>query len=291
MRPLSLHHKKQFKMKYEQLVKNILKKKSFLCVGLDSDFYKLPKCIMDFEFPVFEFNKRIIDHTANFAVAYKPNLAFYEALGAAGWISLEMTANYIKKNYPDIFLIADAKRGDIGNTSKMYAKAFLQDLAFDSITVNPYMGEDSVTPFLSYPDKWVILLALTSNNGAFDFQFIRDEKTSDTVFETVLKVSQKWGDKNNMMYVVGATQADMLTKVRKIAPEHFILVPGIGAQGGDLEDVVKYGMNKNIGLLINSSRDIIYAEGTDRFADAAGEVASNLQKKMEDLINKYIKIN
>ncbi len=274
-------------MTYDQLVKNIQKKKSFLCIGLDTDLSKLPKCIMDFEFPVFEFNKRIIDHTAQYAVAYKPNLAFYETIGAAGWVSLDLTIDYIKKNYPDIFVIADAKRGDIGNTSKMYAKAFLQDMNCDAITVAPYMGEDSVTPFLSYTNKWTIVLALTSNDGAFDFQFLKDQLTDDTFFEIVLKKSMKWGTKNNMMYVVGATKADMLTKIRTIVPDHFLLVPGVGAQGGSLEDVAEYGMNKNCGILVNSSRNIIYADGTDRFADAAGEEALAVQQKMEQLLKKH----
>lgn len=271
------------------LFNNIKKKKSFLCVGLDTDYYKLPKFLMDFEYPIFEFNKRIIDETAKYSIAYKPNLAFYESLGAAGWMNLEMTVQYVRANYPDIFLIADAKRGDIGNTSKMYAKAFLNDLNFDSITVAPYMGEDSVSPFLSYPDKWVILLALTSNPGANDFQFFTDGNSK--LFETVLRKSQQWGNKDNMMYVVGATRAEMLVDIRKIVPDHFLLIPGVGAQGGSLEDVVKYGINQQCGLIVNNSRGIIYADATDQFAKVAGEKAAEMQKEMESLLIKHKILN
>ncbi len=240
-------------MNYKQLVSNIKQKKSFLCVGLDTDYNMLPKFLMETEYPVFEFNKRIVDETAKYVVAYKPNMAFYEILGAAGWINLLMTINYIRERYPDIFIIADAKRSDIGNTSKMYAKAFLGEMNFDAITVNPYMGEDSVTPFLSFENKWVILLALTSNSGASDFQFIKDNETDQKLFELVLRKSQAWGNRENMMYVVGATKAEMLADIRKIVPEHFLLIPGVGAQGGNLEEVVKYGINKQCGLLVNSS--------------------------------------
>ena len=221
--------------------------------------------------PVFEFNKRIIDATHKYAVAYKPNVAFYECYGAKGWLSLESTVRYIKENYPDIFVIADAKRGDIGNTSKMYAKAFLENMPFDAITVAPYMGEDSVTPFLSYNDKWVILLALTSNKGADDFQYHNEDGIK--LFERVLSVSQKWGTINNMMYVVGATRAEMLKDIRKIVPDHFLLVPGVGAQGGSLEEVARYGMNSKCGLLVNSSRGIIFADNTENFDKVAGEKA------------------
>jgi len=270
-------------MTYKELVENIKQKQSFLCVGLDSDIEKIPNHLKTFDDPVFEFNKQIIDNTAKYTVAYKPNLAFYESTGISGLISLDKTVKYLKTNYPDIFIIADAKRGDIGNTSKMYAKAFFENQDFDSVTVAPYMGEDSVTPFLSYENKWVILLALTSNQGSFDFQFIED-KTDRRLFETVLEKSAKWGTKENMMYVVGATKAEMLTDIRKIIPEHFLLVPGVGAQGGSLEEVAKYGMNKDCGLLVNSSRGIIFADNTENFAKIAGEKAKELQEQMENLL-------
>lgn len=273
-------------MNANTLFENIKTKKSFLCVGLDSDLSKLPRCVMDAQYPVFEFNRQIIDTTAQYAVAYKPNMAFYEPLGAAGWISLQMTVNYIRENYPGIFIIADAKRGDIGNTSKMYAKAFLQDLACDAVTVAPYMGEDSVTPFLGIPDKWVILLALTSNQGAADFQFTTDSN-GKRLFENVLEKSQKWGNTNNLMYVVGATKAEMLTDVRKIVPNHFLLIPGVGAQGGSLEDVVRYGLNDQVGLLVNNSRNIIYADATNQFAKVAGEKAAEMQSEMQKLLVAY----
>ena len=274
-------------MNYKQLVSNIKQKKSFLCVGLDTDYNMLPKFLMDSEYPIFEFNKRIIDETAKYVVAFKPNMAFYEILGAAGWISLQMTINYIRGKHPDIFIIADAKRGDIGNTSKMYAKAFLGEMNFDAITVNPYMGADSVTPFLSFENKWVILLALTSNSGASDFQFIKDNETDQKLFELVLRKSQAWGNRENMMYVVGATKAEMLVEIRKIVPEHFLLVPGVGSQGGSLEEVAKHGINKQCGLLVNSSRNIIYADATNIFAKVAGEKALEMQKEMEYLLQKY----
>ena len=275
-------------MTYKELVENINKKQSFLCVGLDSDIEKIPNHLKKLEDPVFEFNKQIIDSTAKYTVAYKPNLAFYESTGISGLISLDKTVKYIKKNYPDIFIIADAKRGDIGNTSKMYAKAFFQNQNFDSVTVAPYMGEDSVSPFLTYENKWVILLALTSNEGAFDFQFIED-KESKRLFEHVLTKSTKWGTKENMMYVVGATKAEMLSDIRKIIPEHFLLVPGIGAQGGSLEEVAKYGMNKNCGLLVNSSRGIIFADNTENFAKIAGKKAKELQEQMQKLMFNHMK--
>lgn len=274
-------------MNYKQLVSNIKQKKSFLCVGLDTDYNMLPKFLMETEYPVFEFNKRIVDETAKYVVAYKPNMAFYEILGAAGWINLLMTINYIRERYPDIFIIADAKRSDIGNTSKMYAKAFLGEMNFDAITVNPYMGEDSVTPFLSFENKWVILLALTSNSGASDFQFIKDNETDQKLFELVLRKSQAWGNRENMMYVVGATKAEMLADIRKIVPEHFLLIPGVGAQGGNLEEVAKYGIIKHCGLLVNSSRNIIYADATNIFAKVAGEKAHEMQKEMEILLQKH----
>ena len=272
-------------MNYTELVKNIKLKQSFLCVGLDTDIEKIPEHLKKFEDPIFEFNKQIIDETIKYTVAYKPNLAFYESIGISGWQSLEKTVNYLTKNYPDAFIIADAKRGDIGNTSKMYAKAFFENMNFDSVTVAPYMGEDSITPFLSYKDKWIILLALTSNKGAYDFQFMQENDTK--LFENVLKTSLKWGAKENMMYVIGATKANMLVDVRKIIPEHFLLVPGIGAQGGSLQEVAKYGMNKNCGLLVNSSRGIIYADNTKDFAKIAGIKAKELQTEMCELLKKY----
>ncbi|MDE5612726.1 MAG: orotidine-5'-phosphate decarboxylase [Odoribacter sp.] len=271
-------------MDYTQLFEQIKKKKSFLCVGLDSDMAKIPAHLLNAVDPVFEFNKAIIEATAEVAIAYKPNIAFYESRGVEGWMSLEKTIRYIKKNYPEIFTIADAKRGDIGNTSQMYAKAFLQTLDFDSITVAPYMGEDSVTPFLQYEGKWVILLALTSNKGAFDFQFFDSE--GEKLYEKVLKKSQEWGDARNMMYVVGATKAEMLEGIRRIVPDHFLLVPGVGAQGGSLEEVAKYGMNAHCGLIVNSSRGIIFADHTENFAVRAGEEARKLQKDMERLLKE-----
>lgn len=271
-------------MNYNQLFEQIRKKKSFLCVGLDSDIAKIPQHLMNAEDPVFEFNKAIVDATAAFTIAYKPNIAFYESRGVAGWLSLEKTVKYIRKHYPEIFTIADAKRGDIGNTSQMYAKAFLETLDFDSITVAPYMGEDSVTPFIQYDGKWVILLALTSNKGAFDLQFF--EENGVKLYERVLQVSQQWGDKTNMMYVVGATKAEMLESIRKIVPDHFLLVPGVGAQGGSLEEVAKYGMNSHCGLVVNSSRGIIFADKTENFAIRAGEEAHKLQQDMERLLKE-----
>lgn len=269
-------------MNYTALFEQIKQKKSFLCVGLDSDIAKIPPHLLKTEDPVFEFNKAIIDATAAFTIAYKPNIAFYECRGIEGWKSLEKTVKYIKANYPEIFTIADAKRGDIGNTSEMYAKAFLETLDFDSITVAPYMGEDSVTPFVKYAGKWVILLALTSNKGAFDFQFM--EENSEKLYERVLRISQKWGDQNNMMYVVGATKAEMLGGIRQIVPNHFLLVPGVGAQGGSLEEVAKYGMNSHCGLIVNSSRGIIFADTTENYAIRAGEEAHILQQDMESLL-------
>ena len=266
-------------MDHRKLFENIVKKRSFLCVGLDSEIEKIPSFLLKVKDPVFEFNKRIIDATHEYTVAYKPNVAFYEYYGAKGWVSLESTVKYIKSNYPEIFVIADAKRGDIGNTSKMYAKAFLENMPFDAITVAPYMGEDSVTPFLSFNDKWVVLLALTSNKGADDFQYHNEDGIK--LFERVLTVSQKWGNTDNLMYVVGATRADMLKEIRKIVPDHFLLVPGVGAQGGSLEEVVKYGMNSSCGLLVNSSRGIIFADSTDNFDKIAGEKAEEIQTEME----------
>lgn len=280
-------------MTKQELFSIIQKKKSFLCVGLDTDITKIPSHLLKEEDPVFAFNKQIIDATHDITVSYKPNMAFYETLGAKGWISLEKTIDYINKTYPDVFTIADAKRGDIGNTSSMYAKAFLETLNFDSITVAPYMGEDSVTPFIQYKNKWVIVLALTSNKGAFDFQTNEilphlDKDRGVRLFEKVLQTSKKWGTPDNMMYVVGATKAEMLTDIRKIIPEHFLLVPGVGAQGGSLNEVAKYGMNKQCGLLVNSSRGIIYAGTGLDFADKAREEAVKMQKEMEELLEKYL---
>lgn len=271
-------------MNYTALFEQIKKKKSFLCVGLDSDIAKIPQHLLNAGDPVYEFNKAIIDATVAYTIAYKPNIAFYESRGVEGWQSLEKTVKYIRTNYPEVFTIADAKRGDIGNTSQMYAKAFLDTLNFDSITVAPYMGEDSVTPFIKYEGKWVILLALTSNKGAFDFQLM--EENGEKLYERVLKVSQQWGGKDNMMYVVGATKAEMLGGIRKIVPDHFLLVPGVGAQGGSLEEVAKYGMNAHCGLIVNSSRGIIFADTTENFAVRAGEEAHKLQQDMERLLKE-----
>ncbi len=270
-------------MTREELFENIKRKQSFLCVGLDTDVTKIPEFLFDAEGeldPVFEFNKAIIDATADFCVAYKPNLAFYESLGLQGWDVLERTVEYIRANYPDQFIIADAKRGDIGNTSAMYASTFFGNMDFDSVTVAPYMGEDSVTPFLSYENKWVILLALTSNKGAFDFQFMKDAENGERLFEKVLKTSSKWGNADNMMYVVGATKAEMLADIRAIVPDHFLLVPGVGAQGGSLEEVARYGLNSQCGLLVNSSRAIIYASQENDFAIKAREEAEKVQQEM-----------
>jgi len=268
------------------LFNNIKIKKSFLCVGLDSDIEKIPAALHKEKDPVFRFNKEIIDATNEFAVAYKPNIAFYESRGADGWISLENTVEYIRSKYPEIFLIADAKRGDIGNTSRMYAKTFFEHLDFDAITVAPYMGEDSVSPFLEYPDKWAILLALTSNRGANDFQFSVDREYQMRLFEKVLQISSGWGTENNMMYVVGATKAEMLSDIRKIIPDHFLLVPGIGAQGGSLEDVAECGINNKCGLIVNSSRGIIFADSSDNFAQKAGEEAETIKNEMADILLK-----
>ncbi len=273
-------------MNQQQLFEQIQKKRSFLCVGLDTDILKIPKHLLDTTDPVFSFNKEIIDATAEFSVAYKPNLAFYESLGSKGWESLEKTVHYVRENYPNLFLIADAKRGDIGNTSNLYARAFFEKMNFDAVTVAPYMGEDSVKPFMTYPDKWVILLALTSNKGAFDFQFLKDEESRNLLFESVLKTSQNWGSEENMMYVVGATKAEKLKEIRVIVPNHFLLVPGVGAQGGSLQEVAKFGMNCKCGLLVNSSRAIIYASTGEDFAAKAAEAAREVQHEMEILLKE-----
>jgi len=270
-------------MTKEELFNQIKKKQSFLCVGLDTDLNKIPKSLLSLEDPIFEFNKRIIDATKYYCVAYKPNLAFYEALGEKGWASLRKTMEYIPK---DIFTIADAKRGDIGNTSKMYAKTFFENYQFDSVTVAPYMGSDSVLPFLEFENKWVILLAATSNAGGLDFQY-KEIVGGKRVFEAVLEKSVEWGNSNNLMYVVGATRADMLKDVRAIVPDSFLLVPGVGAQGGSLEEVVKYGMNDMCGLLVNSSRGIIYASTEGDFDIVAREKAMEIQSKMADQLREY----
>lgn len=269
-------------MTQNQLVTQIQKKKSFLCIGLDVDLDKIPSHLLKEEDPIFAFNKSIIDATHHLCVAYKPNTAFYEAYGIKGWQALEKTINYLNNNYPEMYTIADAKRGDIGNTSTMYAKAFFEDLGFDSVTVAPYMGKDSVEPFLAFKDKHTILLALTSNKGAFDFQ--TKDVNGIELYKRVLQTSKTWVNSENLMYVVGATKAEYLADIRKIIPESFLLVPGVGAQGGNLQEVCKYGMTKDVGLLINSSRGIIYASQTDDFAKAAAEKAKELQMQMEEIL-------
>lgn len=271
-------------MKRNELIENIRRKGSFLCVGLDTDLKKIPQHLLEYEDPIFEFNKAIIDATAPYCVAYKPNLAFYEAVGAKGHIALEKTISYIKNNYPDQFIIADAKRGDIGNTSKLYARSFFEYLDVDAVTVAPYMGEDSVSPFLGYEGKWVILLALTSNKGSQDFQLIRNEYGTP-LFESVIRKSAEWAGEDEMMYVVGATQGKMFEDIRQIAPKSFLLVPGVGAQGGSLEEVCRYGMIPGeCGLLVNSSRGIIYASTEVDFAEAAAREAKKLRDQMAGLL-------
>lgn len=270
-------------MTKQELVNNIKAKGSFLCVGLDPDLAKMPESLKG---NLLEFNKQIIDATAKYTVAYKPNLAFYECMGVKGYEAFEQTVKYIQNNYPDIFIIADAKRGDIGNTSKMYAQSFFGEMDINAVTVAPYMGEDSVTPFLGYDNKWVIILGLTSNKGSHDFQLIKDENGTP-LFETVLRKTSQWGSTENIMYVVGATQGIMFEEIRKIVPEHFLLVPGVGAQGGSLQDVVKYGVNSSCGLLVNSSRGIIHASNGDDFASVAGEKAMEMQQEMAALLKEY----
>ena len=299
-------------MTRQELIEQIFTKKTFLCVGLDTDIKKIPEHLLKEEDPIFAFNQAIIDATAPYCVAYKPNLAFYESMGVKGWISFEKTITYLNENYPNHFIIADAKRGDIGNTSAMYARTFFEEIDLDALTVAPYMGEDSVTPFLQYPGKWVILLALTSNKGSHDFQLLTVDSGELTVdsyhpdsspsssqlstvncqpstpherlFEKVLRKSQEWGNADNMMYVVGATQGQMFEDIRKVVPDHFLLVPGIGAQGGSLEEVCKYGMTKDCGLIVNSSRAIIYADKTERFAEVAGQEAQKVAQQMSKLL-------
>ncbi|CAM4135685.1 orotidine-5'-phosphate decarboxylase [Flavobacterium weaverense] len=273
------------KMTTQQLIEQIKIKKSFLTVGLDVDLNKIPTHLLELEDPIFEFNKAIIDATHDLCVSYKPNTAFYEAYGIKGWIALEKTIKYINATYPDIFTIADAKRGDIGNTSTMYAKAFFEDMNFDSVTVAPYMGKDSVEPFLAFENKHAIMLALTSNEGAFDFQTLNVK--GKELYKQVLETSKTWKNSDKLMYVVGATKAEYFTEIRKIVPDSFLLVPGVGAQGGSLSEVCKYGMNKNVGLLINSSRGIIYASNKTDFTQKAREEALKIQQEMEQILSKF----
>ncbi len=270
-------------MNRQELFENIRRKASFLCVGLDTDIRKIPACLRDDKDAIFTFNKAIIDATADLCIAYKPNLAFYESMGLAGWEAFEKTVQYIRNRYPDQFIIADAKRGDIGNTSEMYARSFFEHLDIHAVTVAPYMGEDSVKPFLGYEGHWVILLGLTSNKGSHDFQLTADAD-GERLFERVLRISQTWGDTDNMMYVVGATQGKLFEDVRRIVPHHFLLVPGVGAQGGSLEEVARYGMNNMCGLIVNSSRQIIYAGNDEHFAEAARRQAESVQKEMYRLL-------
>ena len=272
-------------MERKQLIEQIFTKKSFLCVGLDSDLNKIPKFLLNEEDSIFSFNKAIIDATAPYCVAYKPNLAFYECYGLKGMEAFEKTITYLKEKYPNHFIIADAKRGDIGNTSKMYAQTFFKEYNVDALTIAPYMGEDSVKPFLEYEGKWVILLALTSNKGSHDFQLFED-KDGVRLFERVLSKAQEWGTTENLMFVVGATQGSLFADIRKLAPNSFLLVPGVGAQGGSLQEVCKYGMNKDCGLMVNSSRGIIYASSEANFAEIAGEKAKELQQEMEKELDK-----
>ena len=269
-------------MNKKAIINQIKAKKSFLCVGLDTDIKKIPQHLLSEDDPVFAFNKAIIDATAKYAVAYKPNTAFYEVYGAKGWASLEKTINYIKENHPEIFVIADAKRGDIGNTSANYARAFFETLKADALTVAPYMGVDSVEPFLGFDDKWVVLLALTSNKGSKDFQYLNAD--GKELYKNVLMKSQEWADDNKMMYVVGATHPEELGEIRQMLPNHFFLVPGVGAQGGDLQAVAKHGLNDQVGLLVNSSRGIIYASNGEDFAEKAAGEAKKLQQQMEELL-------
>ncbi len=271
-------------MNRDQLFEQIQDKRSFLCIGLDTDILKIPHFLKETSDPVFAFNKEIIDATHDLCVAYKPNLAFYESLGASGWTSLEKTVSYIREKYPELFIIADAKRGDIGNTSNLYARAFFERMDFDAVTVAPYMGEDSLMPFMAYLDKWIIVLALTSNKGASDFQFVQDGPSGDFLFEKVMKTAQLWGSPDNMMFVVGATNAEKLEDIRQIVPDHFLLVPGVGAQGGSLADVARFGMNDKCGLMVNSSRAIIYASDGQDFAQRARDEAMNVQVDMEELL-------
>lgn len=272
-------------MNRQELFENIRRKKSFLCVGLDTDIRKIPTHLQGREDAIFAFNKAIIDATADLCVAYKPNLAFYESLGLAGWQAFEDTVRYIRTTYPDMLIIADAKRGDIGNTSEMYARSFFEHLDIHAVTVAPYMGEDSVKPFLNYDNRWVIVLGLTSNKGSHDFQLTADAN-GERLFEKVLRVAQTWGTTDNMMFVVGATQGSLFEDIRRVAPHHFLLVPGVGAQGGSLSEVAHYGLNDTCGLIVNSSRQIIYADNTEHFADAARQQALAVQQEMEQILKE-----
>ncbi len=272
-------------MNYQQLVNQIFQKRTFLCVGLDTDLKKIPQHLLGEEDPIFAFNRAIIDATAPYCVAYKPNLAFYEAFGVKGMMAFEKTVSYLKASYPDHFIIADAKRGDIGNTSAMYARTFFEEYNLDALTVAPYMGEDSVTPFLAYPGHWVVLLALTSNKGSLDFQFTED-RDGVRLFQKVLRKSQQWGNRENMMYVVGATRGQMFEDIRREVPDSFLLVPGVGAQGGSLQEVCRYGITRDCGLLVNSSRGIIYASQGNDFAEAAAQKAKELQQEMAAELDK-----
>ena len=272
-------------MNCQELFENIRRKKSFLCVGLDTDIRKIPTHLQGREDAIFTFNKAIIDATADLCIAYKPNLAFYESLGLEGWKAFEDTVRYIRTNYPDMLIIADAKRGDIGNTSEMYARSFFEHLDIHAVTVAPYMGEDSVKPFLNYENRWVIVLGLTSNKGSHDFQLTADAN-GERLFEKVLRVAQTWGTTDNMMFVVGATQGSLFEDIRRVAPNHFLLVPGVGAQGGSLSEVAKYGMNDHCGLIVNSSRQIIYADNSENFAEAARQQALNVQQEMEQILKE-----
>ncbi len=274
-------------MNAEQLFARIEAKRSFLCVGLDTDMNKIPRHLWAGDDPVFAFNRAIVDATAPYAVCYKPNLAFYEDNGEKGWVSFRRTVEYIRERYPDIFIIADAKRGDIGNTSKMYARAFFSRNLVDAVTLSPYMGYDTVEPFLQFDGKWAVILALTSNPSAADFEMQRLEE-GGFLYEKVIDTSKEWGTADNIMYVVGATQARMLKGIRELVPDHFLLVPGVGAQGGSLEEVARFGMNRQCGLLVNSSRGIIYADNTERFANAAAEKAAELASQMSELLTKYL---
>ncbi|MDR3093957.1 MAG: orotidine-5'-phosphate decarboxylase [Bacteroidales bacterium] len=271
-------------MNAKELFEKIQEKRSFLCVGLDSEFAKIPEFLKREQHPVFEFNKRIIDATAPYTVAYKPNIAFYEAFGVAGWVNLRLTVDYLNEHYPDMFLIADAKRGDIGNTSRMYAKAFFDTIGFDAVTVAPYMGEDSVKPFIGYKDKWAIILALTSNTGAINFQYTEDKFSGLMLFEKIIAQSKNWGTSDNTMYVVGANRVEMLTEVRKLVPDHFLLIPGVGAQGGNLSEIAQAGLNSQCGLLVNASRSIIFADNTEEFATIAAQKAAEVQQEMAYLL-------
>lgn len=272
-------------MTREQLIQQIFAKKSFLCVGLDTDAKKIPAHLLDLHDPIVEFNKAIIDATAPYCVAFKPNLAFYEAHGTHGMIAFKKTVEYIREKHPNHLIIADAKRGDIGNTSKMYARTFFEEYNVDALTVAPYMGEDSVTPFLEYDEKWVVMLALTSNKGSLDFQLMKDEN-GERLFEKVMRKGMEWGTTQNMMFVVGATRGELFADVRRVAPHHFLLVPGVGAQGGSLEEVCHYGMTSDCGLLVNSSRGIIYASDGEDFAEVAGNKAREMQQQMAELLKK-----